>query len=197
MTTTTNNTSVTNIPTFSNRFLVFGVGLNDSQASGSSSCPYYAVWHSMLSRCYSAKTQAKNPAYIGCTVSDEWLRFSNFKKWMMEQTWEGLQIDKDILVLGNKVYSADTCLFVTREVNTLIRKNRGKYALGVTWVDTIGKFKAACTIHGSQKTLGYYLTEDEAAQVYLVCKKEVIKIVASKQTNEKVRKRLLEIADEM
>lgn len=198
MTNLTNTSETTSeAPNFNNRYLVFGVGLNDNPASGSGNCPYYAVWHSMLSRCYSAKTQVKNPAYIGCSVAPEWLRFSNFKAWMMTQQWEGLQIDKDILVLGNKVYSPDTCLFVTSEVNNLIKKNRGKYATGVTWVGKVGKYRAACKIHGKQKTLGYYLTEEEAAQVYLVCKKEVIKIVASKQTSEKVRNRLLEIAEEM
>jgi len=45
-----------------------------------------------------------------------------------------LMADKDILVIGNKVYSPETCIFVTREVNALLNRNkaaRGEFPQGV------------------------------------------------------------------
>ena len=33
------------------------------------------------------------------------------------------QLDKDVLVPGNKVYSPETCHFVSREVNCMFRSN--------------------------------------------------------------------------
>src|SRR5690554_513591 len=104
-----------------NRKLVHGVGVNDADyviqkweefgyVDGKRKrklvwrCPYYGVWVRMLERCYSAKTQDRRPTYKGCSVSEEWLTFSTFKDWMKTQKWEGLQLDKDLLFEGNKVY---------------------------------------------------------------------------------------------
>jgi len=100
--------------------LVYGVGINDadyvtqkwetiSYVNGKQKqnlvweCHYYRTWCGMLMRCYSAKHQERNPTYKGCSVSEEWLRFSNFKSWMERQDFEGMQLDKDLLFEGNKV----------------------------------------------------------------------------------------------
>lgn len=73
-------------------------------------CPYYRAWQSMLVRAYSKSYHKRRPTYIGCSVSEEWKTFSNFKSWMEGQVWEGKQLDKDLLVEGNKVYSEETCV---------------------------------------------------------------------------------------
>lgn len=65
-------------------------------------CDYYRTWKSMLKRCYSAKYQERCPTYKGCTVSEDWLVFTNFRDWMMAQDWEGKQLDKDLLFEGIK-----------------------------------------------------------------------------------------------
>ena len=88
----------------------------------------------MLARCYSAKFQEHCPTYTGCTVAEDWLKFSNFKDWMEKQQWEGKQLDKDILFEGNKVYGPDTCVFVSPMVNTFTIDSgaaRGKWLIGV------------------------------------------------------------------
>ena len=62
----------------------------------------------------------RRPAYKDVVVRQEWLTFSNFKRWMEKQDWEGKQLDKDIIVLGNKVYSPETCAFVLGVTNGFI-----------------------------------------------------------------------------
>ena len=71
------------------RKLVFGFGVNDAdyivnlRRNGKlSRCKIYTRWHEMLKRCYCDKYQYKNPTYIGCYVCDDWLIFSNFKRWV-------------------------------------------------------------------------------------------------------------------
>ena len=108
--------------------LVCGVGINDADyavqkletvgyADGKRKqrlvwvCPYYQTWIDMLKRCYSDKLQERQPTYKGCSVSEEWLTFSAFKVWMEKQDFERKQLDKDLLFEGNKVYSAETCVF--------------------------------------------------------------------------------------
>lgn len=78
--------------------LVYGVGINDADYPTTQRekvngewkitwrCLYYDRWVSMLTRCYSSKCHEKQPTYKGCSVCDEWLTFSNFRKWMEQQT---------------------------------------------------------------------------------------------------------------
>lgn len=160
-------------------------------------CPYYIRWKDMLSRCFSEKFHAKNPTYIGCTVCDEWLTFSNFRVWMEKQDWEGKQLDKDLLVKGNKIYSPTTCVFVSKEVNRFLLEStatRGKYKIGVCWHKRDGKFAATCRdpFALKQKHLGYFLTEEEAHQTWLSEKLEHAKRLAALQPDERVAKAIID-----
>jgi len=140
--------------------IIFGVGFNDadyttqvfSYEQGKKKlewvCPYYRRWHDMLKRCYSPNCHKTQPTYKDCTMCEEWLTFSNFKKWMEAQKWEGKQLDKDILKIGNKEYGPESCVFVHRIVNTFIvdRENkRGEYPLGVYFNKRNNKFIAMCS----------------------------------------------------
>jgi len=53
----------------------------------------------MLTRCYYQKRLDIRPSYEECIVCEEWLTFSNFKKWTEQQDWEDKQLDKDFFVL--------------------------------------------------------------------------------------------------
>ena len=73
---------------------------------------------------------------MGATVVKEWLSLSNFKVWMEGQIWEGNQLDKDLLIDGNKEYGPDSCVFIPRYVNVIFtdaRFARGELPLGVTY----------------------------------------------------------------
>ena len=194
--------------------LVFGVGINDADyvtqkfetigyVNGKRKqkliwkCPYYSVWKDMLKRCYSTKFQERNPTYIGCTVIEEWLIFSVFKSWMEEQEWEGNQLDKDLLFGGNKVYSAETCVFVTNMVNSFTIErgaSRGIYPIGVCWKKCKSKFVSKCCspFTKKQEHLGYFNCPNEAHQAWLKRKLELAHLLVAEQTDERVAKALIE-----
>ena len=86
----------------------------------------YMLWYNMLQRCYSEECQQKHPTYTGCTVSEDFKYFQRFARWCQSQVGfdlEGYQLDKDILLRCNKVYSEEVCVFVPRNINSLDRKS--------------------------------------------------------------------------
>ena len=188
------------------RKLVYGVGINDADyitqplINGKQvRCHFYEVWKDMLNRCYSEKLQAKYPTYIGCSVCDEWLTFSNFKRWMEARDYAGKQLDKDILVTGNKVYSPDTCVFVSGAVNKLLNDSgaaRGKHKQGVYWDKSNNKFKSQVWLYSRRKNLGRYGTEQEACAAYVKAKSAHIREVADTQ-EPKVKSALYRHATEL
>lgn len=102
---------------------VLGVGINDAPFKTShfgEQLPEYKHWLNMLSRAYDVRVYKKQPNYIGTEVCSEWLYFMNFREWALPKIQDGFELDKDILVQGNKVYSPDTCLFVPKWVNSFI-----------------------------------------------------------------------------
>lgn len=147
----------------------------------------YLVWSSMLMRCYSGKFQKDHPTYIGCTVSTEWLNYQAFGQWYDENFYEidghRMELDKDILIKGNKVYSPDTCVFVPKKFNALFVKSdatRGDLPIGVKICsNNHKKFEAQCRNNtGKRIYLGYYDTSFEAFQAYKVYKEQLIKDMA-------------------
>ena len=166
--------------------LVCGVGVNDADYNVYESvngkhtwrCPFYETWKSMLNRCYSEKYKSKNPTYKGCSVCDEWLIFSNFKRWMETQDWGDKQLDKDLLKEGNKIYSSEYCIFIDRKINMFVidrGASRGEYMIGVCWKKNRSKFQSHCSnpFTGKLKHLGYFNTELEAHLAWKECKHEI------------------------
>jgi len=153
---------------------VCGVGINDAwyvikPYKKAMCCPFYSIWVAMIHRCYGPTQRA----YIGVTVTPEWLRFMEFRQWMEKQDWSGKELDKDILCPGNKVYSPETCLFVPQEINTLLvtsAARRGPNSLGVTYVATRKAFQAQLWRYGKHVHLGRFKTEKEASSAYLSAK---------------------------
>ena len=194
--------------------LVHGVGTNDADYSVAKTevfgyvdgkrkqklvwmCPYYQAWVGMLKRCYSAKSLERNPSYIGCTVFKEWHIFSNFREWMENLDWEGKQLDKDVLFEGNKIYSADTCVFVSPLVNSFTNDHgakRGEWLIGVCWHKARKKFRADCRNPFTKKTesLGLFTCELEAHAAWRKRKLELAHELAAIQTDPRVAKALID-----
>lgn len=96
----------------------------------------YQKWNSMLQRCYSDKVHKTHSSYIGCTVCERWLLFSNFvsdfkliKGYDEEKFLNGkLELDKDIKFNGkNKEYSLENCMLVSRIENNKQSKSTRNY----------------------------------------------------------------------
>ena len=120
---------------------VFGIGVSDmgpvnSTAEGKQVMhPAYNAWKRLLSRAYCPKFKAKNLTYEGVTVCDEWLTFSNFYRWWQAMYVPGWDLDKDIRVPGNKMYSPEACAFIPRSLNTALVDSgavRGELPQGVS-----------------------------------------------------------------
>lgn len=182
--------------------LIYGVALNDvgcfAQEAVNGSrvhCKFYATWKGVLERCYSKKCQDKHPTYIGCSLSNEWLVFSNFKRWMETQDWQGKEIDKDLLFVGNKIYSPYTCVFVDRLTNSFVidcGASRGAYPLGVGWHIRVEKFQARCSNPFSKKRehLGYFSCQHEAHIAWKKRKRELACKLADLQSDKRVAEAL-------
>jgi len=85
-------------------------------------CPFYRKWMEMKRRVTSKTYKAKNKTYANTTCCEEWLVFSNFKRWMEQQPWEGMELDKDILDKESNTYSPETSRFVPHKINSLFRQ---------------------------------------------------------------------------
>lgn len=163
--------------------LIYGVGICDVTCveENGKVKQSYGAWHSMLQRAYCPKYHELNQTYIGCAVAPEWLCYSEFVEFYDKYHRDGYQLDKDILVLGNKVYGPATCCFVPPRINSLLTKSdasRGKYMIGVCWDKQHERFRSACSVDGQKKHLGYFDTEIEAHEAYCRFKEREISRVA-------------------
>ena len=165
---------------------VFGVGIigNEQVKIDGKYTKDYQLWNNMLRRCYDEKYSNKYPTYKDCEVSDNFKYFPYFKDWCSKQTWfgkEGWQLDKDILVKGNKVYSEDTCCFVPKDLNSLLthrKKDKGLYPVGVSYKPRINRYIAQIRKFKENIHLGCFATPDEAFCAYKEAKEAYIKEVA-------------------
>lgn len=160
----------------------------------------YIVWVGMIKRCYDASIKT-NISYQDCSVDERWHNFQNFAKWFYDNYTEGWELDKDILIKGNKVYSPETCLFVPAEVNQFFKKSkkqRGRYLIGTTFFKQTGKYVAHCSVEGKTKSLGYFYSELDAFYAYKTFKEKLAIELAEKYSNSpEVHKALLNFKVEL
>ena len=147
----------------------------------------YRLWMDMLRRCYSDGFRKKNPTYKDCEVSDNFKSYEYFYEWCNEQIGfgvEGFELDKDLLIKGNKIYNKNTCIFIPSEINLVLTKrttSRGRHLIGVYWNKKYKAFVAQISRNkGKREYLGYFKTELEAFNAYKVAKEAFIKEHANK-----------------
>jgi len=109
------------------------------------------IWDGIQRRCNPDNWNGSLLNYKGCWCCDEWLSYKNFKIWYEENTYnidgENLDIDKDIIVRGNKLYSPDTCVLVPHGINCIFRKRthpKFNHPVGVVIDRKTGKYRARC-----------------------------------------------------
>lgn len=131
------------------------------------------MWHNMYDRCYSNKYHERSPRYKDCSMCAEWLDdYNSFYDWVRENYYivenEQIDLDKDILVKGNKVYSPDTCIFAPHSINTYFEN------LTREPVKVADKYRIDIYIEGKSINIGYYNTEEEAKKAYIKHKEAAI-----------------------
>ena len=169
---------------------VYGIGVVGTKypiSDGGRDTKDYGLWKSMLQRCYSNAFQKRCPTYMGCEVSDNFKSYEYFYEWCNKQIGFGneyWQLDKDLLVKGNKVYSENTCVFLPHEINQILVKrtaSRGEHLIGVSWDKTNKAFKARVNKNkGNPEYLGLFNTELEAYNAYKTAKEFFVKEQANK-----------------
>lgn len=150
-------------------------------------CPVYHTWYEMIKRGFSVNEKQKTPTYKDVSVCNEWLLFSNFRKWWIKNNVRGWQLDKDILYKGNLVYAPDKCAYIPRHINSLLidsAAKRGEYPLGVYYDVTKNKFVAHVRLKGKQKHLGLFTSPQEAHKAWQIGKVTAIKDAITCYTEE-------------
>lgn len=157
-----------------------GVGKYTSRVDGiMTKC--YTCWNNMLKRSCSTKYKQKHPTYKEVKICKEWHNYQNFAQWFEDKYTEDFELDKDILVKGNKVYSPETCAFIPNEINLLFTKRdfkRGELPIGVR--KSGNKFKACIRKEGKEIYINTFKTSQEAFQAYKTVKEQHIKEIAYK-----------------
>lgn len=180
-----------------NKHKVYGVGINDYNGTtriNGVELKSYKSWKRMLERCYSEKFLKNHPTYIGCKVCDEWLYFSNFKKWFDENyrfdlldIGINIHLDKDILSdNNNKIYSPDTCVFIPSKINNFLtnKKKNNKYdCIGVSSFKNKFKVLIKDFDTGKNKHIGYFDNISEAHIAYNNARNEEVKKVVKYMKN--------------
>ena len=167
---------------------VCGVGYLGVGIHTANGCRYsrhvYNKWKAMITRLYSEKSFMVRPTYKGCTVDKTWFNFQIFADWYKNQRFStcGYQLDKDVLVKGNRHYSPETCCLVPQEINTLMGRSlscKGDFPIGVHRNKHSGRFVAqACGVEG--RYLGTYDTPELAFYAYKKEKESYVKEVAER-----------------
>ena len=163
---------------------VYGVGYlgratqfsNTKLENSTKGNPHYIKWFSMMRRCYSeAKGFIDKPAYDGATVDPVWHNYTVFEKWSKahEITAVRVDLDKDLLNPGGKVYSPVTCVYIPQWLNVAIANTRSNNAEEWAGVNKKGdkatrikKYNARIQVQGKRIDLGLFEFADDCGMTY-------------------------------
>lgn len=160
---------------------MFGIGwLGCNDADATRDNYIYSKWANMMQRCYDEETHRLKPYYAPCTTEIEWLNFSNYREWHKENMMgdRKVDLDKDVLIQGNTVYSSETCTLIPHFTNTLFEE-RGADT-NIVLKNTTGKYDVTMSILGKNEDVGTFDTEEEARQGYIDYKQDYIRDYARK-----------------
>ena len=167
-------------------------------------CPAYVTWRNIITRCHGEMTQSQRPTYVGVKVCAEWLTFSNFRKWWIENQVDGYAIDKDIIGDG-ECYSPHSCIFIPQWLNNFTTDRgavRGCYPVGVHFSESKRKFVAQCSNPmngGKSEHIGYFADPEEAHFAWRRRKLQLALTLKPEMDNvdPRIYKRVIEIISNM
>lgn len=144
----------------------------------------YTTWLSRLSACYNPKNN-RSHNYQSAEIHPDWHNFQNFAKWYYTQVrlyGKNGSVDKDLLFLGNTLYSEHTCSYIPNSINCLFVGNTGSMINGASYSKSTGKWVAQLQeglLNSKGKRavtrLGKFDTKDEAVGAYIKAKVYKIK----------------------
>jgi hypothetical protein len=125
-------------------------------------------WRGIQNRCNpGGHAQKRRPSYVGC--SNGFKDFQEFAEWCQSQpgyadadeSGSPFHLDKDILSLGNKRYSEETCCFVPARINQLLSLPRSPLSTGLPVGCSYHKrtkrfYSCIAKPGGGTKYLGYF-----------------------------------------
>ena len=136
-------------------------------------------------------------------MTEDWKYLSKFIEWVDSQPnkdWQNCEPDKDFLSEGNKHYSPETVVFISKKLNLFTsskKKNRGKYMIGVSLYryNNVDKYTAQCSnpLLRSSFFIGIYDTELEAHKAWQAKKHEYACMLADLQEDQRIASRLREM----
>ena len=137
----------------------------------------YKTWSGMMERSYDKKYHSNKPSYKNCSVHTDWHNFQVFAEWYTHNESYGLgyELDKDLLVKGNKVYSESTCCLIPRSLNAMISVEYiSKNNLAIGACNKGNRYGVAIMKNGKISYLGTYATEREASDAYVFEKEKYV-----------------------
>ena len=161
---------------------LYGVGVNDASYVTTPFIngvqlwdPAYSTWVNMLKRAYCERYQEKRPTYVEVTVCKDWHSFSAFRTWWLSNYREGDNLDKDLLVVGNREYGPEACVYIPGWINTFTidcGASRGALPIGACFHKPTGMYQSQCgnPITGKRNNLGRFTTPEAAHQAWLTYK---------------------------
>lgn len=147
---------------------VFDIGfIGDGEHKANTAA--YRKWSGMISRCYNELNKSYK-SYSDCTIDDEWFNYQNFASWFYDQDAPNdFELDKDTLIDGNRVYSPETCLLISKSDNIKAKvasndNNKHGYAgVYMTTYKDAKYFAAKITINGKRVNIsGGFRTAKDA-----------------------------------
>lgn len=162
-------------------------------------CKSFSQWSGMIKRATGSRFKEMKHTYNDCTVSENFKSFEYFHDWCFGQVGYGLdkfELDKDILIKGNKHYSEDTCCLVPKQINMLFvfaSDKKSNLPLGVSYNKSNGYY-VSCVSTCDGKIVKYSKTPEEAFLKYKEDKENHIKSMANKfkdSISDKVYERLI------
>lgn len=143
----------------------------------------YSLWRGVIQRTLtdSHNKRSTRNSYEDATLCDEWHNFQVFCRFVNENKYyrKGFQLDKDLLIRGNKHYSPEACCFLPQVINGLIAIN---YETGNGLPVGVNRkydyYEAAISYRGKRKRIGMYATPEEASAAYVIAKEAYVKEIA-------------------
>lgn len=156
-----------------------GIGPYSSTGFGKEA---YAVWSKIFQRIGNTEVP-KLHTYLDCSVDEVWHCFQNFAEWFYTNPYyqPGWHVDKDMAIIGNRVYGPEACCFLPRELNgfqvSRIAKETG-LPRGVH--KAYNKFCYCITLNGKNEWHCGYTNPEDASADYQTAKLKEAKRLALK-----------------